>query len=434
MADARDEHDVLDDLIDIRDGFSGLQNPLGSLTDAVIDPSKVRQYDPSDYKERPRSNSVFCTRCKASSLVSQEVADACCSLCLDICPVDAIEIHKASIRVLDTCRMCGLCTMVCPSEVFVAQRLMTRQLYDKIVRAASAHEQCYVTCTRALGRLPKDNEVLLPCVGLIPRELWFSLIADYDNVSVYLPLGICDRCRTTTGEEAYATEISVAEEWSQASVGLEVDEGELNHEQTRAYRRGQFLNEMRRAGQAALTSMNPALAGAQAVAKKVKDHADQLYRMQQSLENAVGGKTSASRQRILTQKRRTVLGMLQGHPALAGRMRLQVPSCDTTRCTMCDVCTRMCPVNACELDAQGHFSVETAYCINCAACVRVCPEDALTMETCDPSELVVRDKEAERRKREAQQQMERAHKAAKEGRRQLNRALDALERLDDDTK
>ena len=426
-----EKHDVIDDIIDIRDGLGRLLNPLGGLTGSITDPAHVERFDPSDYKEKPRPNSIFCLRCSASSLVDQDVAVRTCSLCLDICPVDAIEINKASVRVKDNCRMCGLCTMVCPTESFIVQRLMARQLYDKIARAASTYEQCYVTCTRALGRLPRENEVLLPCVGAVPRELWLSLIADFDNISVYLPLDICDRCRTTTGEDAYTNEIATAEKWSQASVGFEASGRGLNHEQARAYRRGQFMDDMRQAGLTALVATNSALTGAQAIAKKIRDHADQLYDMQRSLEEAVGDKAASGHRRILTQKRKTVLGMLQLHPSLAGRIRLEVPVCDVTRCTMCGICVRECPVNACDLDGQGHFSVKAAYCVNCGACATVCPENALTMEACDPRELVVRDVEAERRRRSAATQEERLKGAAEKDARRSGRALSARERVTD---
>ena len=426
-----EKRDFIDDLIDIQQDWAKVSNPLGNLTSTLAaDPGSIKAFDPSEYKERPRANSIFCLRVASNG--NSDRAERTCSRCLDICPVDAIEIHGSSVKISDDCRKCGLCTMVCPTEVFVAQKLMAKSLYDKIVRVASSHEQCYVTCTRALGRVPRDNEVVLPCVGTMPKELWFSLIADYDNISVYLPLGICDRCRTTTGEEAYAEQISCAEEWSQRSVGLEVDERDLNHEQSRAYKRGQFMGNMARAGQAAFAATNPALAGAQAIAKKIQAHSTQVYEMQRALERAVGDKTSGNHRRILTQKRKSVLTMLQGHPALAGRMRLETPVCDLTRCTMCGDCVKACPVHACELDPHGHFQVEPAYCLNCGACVTICPEDALRMRLCDPSELVVRDEEAERRKREVERQRAQVRRAKEAGKKQLGRALDAIERLGED--
>ncbi len=54
-------------------------------------------------------------------------------------------------------------------------------------------------------------------MGIYSADIWFSIATDFDNVSVYLPLGVCDRCRTT-GEEAYTQAIATAEEWTGATV------------------------------------------------------------------------------------------------------------------------------------------------------------------------------------------------------------------------
>ena len=99
---------------------------------------------------------------------------------------------------------------------------------------------------------------------------------------------------------------------------------------------------------------------------------------------------------------------------------------------MCGDCVKACPVHACDLDAGGRFSVEAAYCLNCGACAKVCPEGALTMVAGDPQQLVVRDEEAERRARAEAKQREQVQKAKEEGKRQLKRGLDILERLADD--
>ena len=48
------EHDLFDDIIEISKGFDFLKNPLGGVTDA-LDPS-APQWNPADYKERPRGN------------------------------------------------------------------------------------------------------------------------------------------------------------------------------------------------------------------------------------------------------------------------------------------------------------------------------------------------------------------------------------------
>ena len=286
------KRDMIDDIIDIQRDWQAVSNPLGNIAGTLAqDPNEVKVFNPADYKSRPRSNSIFCAR------VSSENHDVC-SKCLDVCPVDAITIEGASVKVSDDCRKCGLCTAVCPTEVFLVQKIMANSLYDQIGRIANAYEQCYVTCTRAMGRLhrmPKENEVVLPCVGAISRELWFSLLADFGNVSVYLPLGICDKCRTTTGEEFLSEQIAQAEEWAERGAGLEVEDSELDHELSRAFKRSQFMGSVARAGQTLVAASNPALGGAAAIAKKLQEHSERVFDMQRALEQTAGEKTTSRR-------------------------------------------------------------------------------------------------------------------------------------------
>ena len=62
----------------------------------------------------------------------------------------------------------------------------------------------------------------------------------------------------------------------------------------------------------------------------------------------------------------------------------------------------------------------------------VCEDGALSMEPMDVHELVVPDKVAEEVARKKAQAKEQATKYLDEGKKQLNRVADALEKLDDD--
>jgi MinD superfamily P-loop ATPase len=419
-----EKRDFLDDLIDIQTDWQQLQGlPSSMMNSLVADPSERKVFDPADYKEKPFANSNRCLRGAAGR-------EDVCSRCLDVCPVDAITIHKQSVSISDTCRKCGLCAAVCPTETFSSRRHMPRQVYDQIARVASAYEHCYVTCTRALKRLPKGNEVTLACVGMISREMWFSLLADYDNISVYLPVGICDRCRTTTGEDTYVEAIGTAEEWADAALGLEVDEKDLDHELTRAYKRSQFMSSAIHSAERLVVRSAPALAGAQAVAKKISDHSKRLDQLQRQLENAVGSKTSSNRARMLTQSRKLMMGALQHDEGLADFVKLQVPVCDSALCTLCGECTKVCTTRAIDLDKGGNITVQSPYCVSCGACATVCADGALTMEPMDAHDLVVPDKLAEEVALKKAQAKTKAAKYLEQGKKQLNRAADALERLD----
>ena len=61
-----------------------------------------------------------------------------------------------------------------------------------------------------------------------------------------------------------------------------------------------------------------------------------------------------------------------------------------------------------------------------------CPEGALEMRPCDTADLVIRDEEAERKKRAAAKQKAKVEEARARGKRQLKKGLDAIEHLADE--
>ena len=420
---ANQKRDLLDELIDLRQDWNSLSHVGDNLASQFVDPDEAPVFDPSDYKERPRPSSTYCACVSTKDL-------SACDRCRQVCPVDAITIEGSTVRIGDSCRECCLCAAVCPTEAFVVRRNAPLALYDKIARAATAYEQCYITCTRALGRLPQENEIVLPCVGALSTELWFNLLCEYPNLSVYLPLGICDRCQTTTGEEALSDAIATAEEWSGESVGLEVSEEDLTYEQKRAYKRSQFVSEVTQAGTRLVSRGVPVLAGAQAVANRVKMHSEQITKLQKSLEQAVGTQNTQRRRRMLTRKRKLLMAGIQKYPDLADEILLAFPQVDVDRCTSCADCTKACTLHALEVDAGGKVHVEPAYCTGCGACVVGCPEGAISLHERTIEDLVVPDERAEERERQRAQ----SRRLKEQGKKTLEKGLDALERLADDSK
>ncbi len=422
------ERDFLDEIIEIQKDWKAVSNPLGNLATALTTEAEPEKpWDPSQFKFTARGNASSCSRCSSKD-------PKVCSACLDVCPVGAITIKDGTIKVASNCRKCGLCVSVCPTDAMTDGHNTPRKMYDRIVKAAASHETCYVTCTRALGRNPLDNEVVFPCVGCIPTAVWFSVLSDYRNVSVYLPLGICDRCRTKTGEGVYVDQIARAEELTTRSVGLECDEGQMSRKKKRSFERREFMESLVRSGQQALAISNPALASARAIAKRLEEHTRQINQLQKTLEQACGSTTNQHKRRLLTQKRSLELSTFQSHPRLAERVKVKAPVCDSSKCTMCGECAKACPTHTIELDDAGRFSVEPTYCVSCGACVSACREKALKLKRVDPELLIVPDPDAERREEALKRQKADLERLKAEGRAKLSKAAKALEQLDQDDK
>lgn len=419
------QRDTFDDIIDISKGFEALKNPFGGITDALMGTAtgeEAPHWNPADYKERPRVNTIPCLACKSEK--------SGCHACVDVCPVAAIEIEDGSIDILDSCRKCGLCVAACPTEAFVSPRLQPKKVYDAVARAATAHETAYVTCTRALKRIPRENEVVIACVGDVTRETWFSILTDFPNVSVYLPLDICTNCRNAQGEEMLGEAIAGAEEWAGRGMGLEVEPKQLKCAKRREYERKEFMDNIVRQTGLAVSKLTPATAAVASVTQKIREHSNQVSKLERTL-NAACGTTTNKRRRILTQGRQLMLSTLQQHPDLAENIQVSMPVCDSDKCTLCGDCVEACPTHACDLTAGGKLNIEPAYCIGCGLCAQVCDDHALTMEERDASDLVIPDPEAERKAKLAAEAKAEYAETKEKALKSVNKALDQIEKLAD---
>lgn len=416
--------DMFDDIIDITKGLNDLTKPVNDLTDAFLGNPEAREkeWNPADYKERPRANALPCLACKSSK--------SSCRACVNVCPVNAIEIEDGGIDVLDSCRKCGLCAPVCPTEAISIQRYRPKKIYDAVASAATAYETAYVTCTRALRRIPRENEVVLACVGEVTPETWFSILMDFPNVSVYLPLDICTACRNPQGEELLGDAIATAEEWSGRGMGLEVDAKALTCTKRREFERKEYMDKIMKTTGLAVSKLNPATAAVTTVTQRIKEHTKKLSALERSLAAATGT-TSQRRRRLLTQSRQLLLSTLQAHPELAPNVQVGTPQCDFATCTMCGDCVTACPLHACDLVDSGRFAVEAAYCVGCGLCAEVCPAGALTMVEHDAAELVLPDPEAEKKAADAARAQVEAEKMKAEAKKTLSAALDRVEKLAD---
>lgn len=147
--------------------------------------------------------------------------------------------------------------------------------------------------------MPRENEVVVACVGDITAETWFSVLADYPNVSVYLPLGVCDKCRNTGGEDILGEAIAKAEEWSGTGMGLEVDSKSLKCHKRREYERKEYMEKIARTTGLTVTKLNPATAALASVTQKLKAHRHQITQLERTL-NTMCGTTTTKRRRSLT--------------------------------------------------------------------------------------------------------------------------------------
>ena len=128
-----------------------------------------------------------------------------CTACMDVCPVNAIEDRGKMLSRFSTVAVSAVCApLLCPTEAIISPRLAPKTCMTISSLQLRATRPPTSPARAPLKRMPRENEVVVACVGDITAETWFSVLADYPNVSVYLPLGVCDKCRNTGGEDILA--------------------------------------------------------------------------------------------------------------------------------------------------------------------------------------------------------------------------------------
>ncbi|MBM7000271.1 4Fe-4S binding protein [bacterium] len=415
--------DLLDDLIGISKEFKSLGEEFSSETAEMrgattSDGKAAPVWSPSDYKVVPKVNASLCVRCKDE--------DASCDLCQQVCPVDAIEFtDDGDIEIGPSCRKCGLCVAACPTDAMMSSLYNPRTIYDKICKIAESHEMCYVTCTRALGHAPEDAEVVLPCVGAISAEVWYAILCEYGNVGVYLPRGICEKCRTRTGEDFYTEQISCGESWSGETVDLVEKERNLILEVDHQVERKQFVsNSMKTLGMTA-SKVNPVTAKLARAAEKLSEHSKQITQLQKTLDRMTGGSSTAERKRLLTGTRQLLLVALSNHPETATNILFDLPYA-TDACDGCGDCADACPTSAIDV-VDGKAKVLSTHCVSCSLCADVCQLDAIDFMEADGTRLIVDDPEAQKKIEEDEKARKQKEEARQKGREMGKKALDFLE-------
>ena len=414
--------DFLDDLIGLQKEFKAITDDISAetadLRGATVTGGGEPAWSPSDYKVVPKANAGMCVRCKNE--------DASCDLCQRVCPVDAIEFtDDGDVEIQKDCRKCGLCVAACPTDALGSSLYGPRIIYDKICKAAEANEMVYVTCTRALGHAPHDAEIVLPCVGAISAEVWYSVLCEYANVAVYLPRNICEKCRTRGGEDFYTEQISCGESWSGESVGLETREKDLVLEVDHQVERKQFVSNTAKSLGMTVSKVNPVTAKLARAAEKLSKHTKQINELQKSLDRLCGGKSTQEKKRVLTGTRQLMLVALANHPDTAGNILFDLPVVGEG-CDGCGECADACPTCAIDI-VDGRAQIVSTHCVTCSLCADVCPEEAIEFEEFDGNRLIVDDPEAQKKIEADKREKEQREAAREKGKEFGKKALDFLE-------
>ena len=272
--------------------------------------------------------------------------------------------------------------------------------------------------------------MVLPCVGDVSAEVWYSILCEYGNVGIYLPRGICDKCRTTTGEECYTDAITLGEQWSGETVDLVERERDMVLEVDHQAERKAFVNGSLKSLGMTASKVNPLTAKLARGAEKLAKHSKQITELQKSLDRLTVAQNTENKKRVLTNTRQLMLVALANHPKTAGNILLDAPQ-STDKCDGCGECADVCPMNAIDI-VEGKISVLTTHCVACALCSDICPLDAIEFIEVDGNRLIVDDPETKKKVEEDEKQRQKEAENREKAKKYGQKMIDMLEKEADE--
>lgn len=302
-----------------------------------------------------------------------------CRACAQACPVQALDVSLAAVRLGEGCTGCGQCTAVCPTEALNLPEMANLSAMHVAGHAPDA-QPIRLECRKVpeAMRMPGSQE--LPCLGAVRASHLVALSADGLKVHL-MDRGWCETCdmgcRGEPQRHPAQAALDLATLWLEA-----VD----SHAAMPTLVRAELPAEQCPAQLPAAARPEPKL--------------DRRRFFRQALERPAGranaspapmggdGKAaypadrrvpSPDRERLLTAMGALVERAGQELPAeLYPQMQVGDGCCDQR------LCVALCPTAALTVrdEAQGAFlQFSSERCIDCGTCVRACPTSAIQMQS-----------------------------------------------------
>ncbi len=351
----------------------------------------------------PLSFNLAAPEVHADRCLNARHRQAGCSLCMQHCPVNAIELMAGArpLPLLDaeTCVGCGVCLRVCPTDAF-AQKLHPETKLTAMRGELPADENLTLVCPqhptpghsaapgryailhqRCLAAFSPQQLLALSLEG--QRQVWLS-----DEVCQQCPLGALHQDIVETAEAAnqmltsfgHPQAIHLLSETHAAPHPMHILDGAAPAVSRRGFFRSLGKLAQQRVDEAAAHAAAPLFAPGAPVDQRLPYHTPaSLQRLNQSLAQlaAAGEPTPDAHLDAAALPWATV----------------QV---EAASCSGCQLCARFCPTGALnylwgEVDGHTIFNLtfHPALCLDCGICTAVCPENAIHITHGAPAQALL---------------------------------------------
>ncbi|MFN7253233.1 MAG: DUF362 domain-containing protein [Anaerobacillus sp.] len=310
-----------------------------------------------------------------------------CSGCVDVCPVSSIQIEVDSIEISSNCINCGICTSVCPTNALKWNHPPLIQLFNKIVRLSEEGQAVYIACSSSINSDCKANVVEVPCLGMLPQELWMSIGMNTSQLRIIYDSKHCRGCINSTGEEVFLKQLKSAESNINKVFHMTSSFDYLNskNEEIENHNRRRFLSflleEVKETNTITVkevlevsTPLSPfdKFNRYHTVLSDLEEVAEEVSEMKNTLVDRFLDDTV-----IHTDKRAFLFAEFKRYPELQEKLAFLIPNIDNS-CTRCGACAFLCPTDALVMDGEN-IILATNKCVSCGLCEEICYEKHIHM-------------------------------------------------------
>lgn len=301
------------------------------------------------------------------SCVRSLLKNSTCNSCVDVCPVDAIEINsknRISLPSLNLfrCLGCGGCVSGCPSSALNLDEYSSKEFFFNFLDDS----ENIISCQKNV-----------PCIAAISVEELIALSILKDEV--ILDIGHCTTCDISSvckkqidklyEESTYLLE-AMEFEHKLVMKNISFVSEQIEENQTRR----DFFNTF---------SIKNALISKRSFEKSVDISIDEFKTHEVDLSQIkdIRKKSEISdRRKFFYMALKRVLKPSKYHVIDAKELLFtSLKIVDEKKCSACQMCYRICPTKALSSDAKNSkIDFDSYLCINCNSCADICDYDAIS--------------------------------------------------------
>ena len=290
-----------------------------------------------------------------------------CNACIEVCPNDSIDL-KNGLSVDWSCNSCGLCTSVCPTEALEVREKNNKQFYTEVKKRSENKKRIYFHCDQAKEMAKADNQIIVPCTGMVD-EVAIQLAIANGVKEFYFLTDICEQCTLSKGERLFQARLS---QWKNKYRDVEW------HEINRSTYLALLINEATKSGEYQDENQIDRREFLKVFGKEAKNTiVHTLVKEKETTPWKDGELTSQQSIRLQVYHQWIKPNVSMEYPIMNKQFSL-----NEDQCTLCGICEKVCPTNAIEINQENQqLQFQREQCIGCTLCQDVCFRNAITFLT-----------------------------------------------------